>query len=222
MKHLNRDLDALRKSLLDLGGRVEVAIRDATAALTQRDADLARKVIRGEREIDLDEVRLEEECLKILALNQPVAGDLRFVITALKVNNDLERMGDSAESIAARALQLMQLPAVAMPGELAPMVQGARGMTRKALDCLVQGDVPLARQVLDDDAMVDGSQVQIFATLQQRMRQAPQEIEQCVLLLSATRQIERIADLATNIAEDVIFLHDGEIVRHKRSMLRAL
>jgi phosphate transport system protein len=222
MKHLSRDLDQLRKSLLDLGGRVELAFRDATAALVERDAERARKVVRGEREIDLSEVRLEEECLKILALHQPVAGDLRFVITVLKVNNDLERMGDAAESIAARALQLIALAPVTVPPDLMPMIQSARGMTRKALECLVLSDVALAREVLRDDAMVDDSQVRMFTNLQQRMRELPDQIGQCVLLLSATRQIERVADLATNIAEDVIFLHEGEIVRHKRSNLRAV
>jgi phosphate transport system protein len=140
----------------------------------------------------------------------------------MKVNNDLERMGDAAESIAARALQLFALAPASMPSDLLPMIHGARGMTRKALECLVLADVELAREVLRDDALVDDSQVRLFASLQQRMRVEPAQIEQCVLLLSASRQIERVADLATNIAEDVIFLHEGEIVRHKRSNLRAV
>ncbi|MEO6593882.1 MAG: phosphate signaling complex protein PhoU [Planctomycetota bacterium] len=217
MKHLHRDLDILRERLLDLGGRVELAVRDATGALFERDEARARKVVADECDIDLLEVRIEEECLKILALHQPVASDLRFVITALKVDNDLERMGDAAESIAARALQLVVLPAVVIPKQFPPMVLAARGMTRKALDCLVRADVALARQVLEDDDVVDAEHRGIFAVLQEQMRRAPDQIEQCVLLLSVSRQIERIADLATNIAEDVIFLHEGEIVRHKRA-----
>ena len=220
MKHLHRDLDLLQKRLLDLGARVEVAIRDATGALFERDPERARKVVVGERDIDRLEVRLEEECLKILALHQPVAGDLRFVITALKVDSDMERMGDAAESIAARALQLTALPAVAIPVQFPHMVQAAKGMTRKALECLVHADVAQARQVLDDDAIVDAEQRGIFEVLQAQMRAAPDCIEQCVLMLSASRQVERIADLATNIAEGVIFLHEGEIVRHKKSHQR--
>ncbi|HEX5052373.1 MAG TPA: phosphate signaling complex protein PhoU [Planctomycetota bacterium] len=216
MKHLHRDLDLLRKRLLDLGGRVELAVRHATVALFDRDAERARKVLEGEPDIDVLEVRIEEECLKTLALHQPVAGDLRFVITVLKVDNDLERMGDSAESIAARALQLCALPAVDIPAQFPHMVQAARGMTRKALECLVHADVALAQQVLIDDDVVDAAHRGIFEVLQERMRAQPDQIEQCVLLLSVSRQIERIADLATNIAEDVIFLHEGEIVRHKR------
>lgn len=220
MKHLHRDLDLLQQRLLDLGNRVELAVRDATGALFERDAERARKVVAGERDIDRLEVRLEEECLKILALHQPVAGDLRFVITALKVDCDLERMGDAAESIAARALQLCELPPLPIPPQFPQIVQAARGMTRKALECLVHADVALARCVLDDDDIVDAEQRGIFAALQEQMRKTPDFIEQCVLLLSASRQIERIADLATNIAELVIFLHEGEIVRHKRSWRR--
>lgn len=220
MKHLHRDLDQLHKSLLDLGGSVEIAIRDATAALFSRDVELAHKVMEREREIDLAEVQIEEDCLKMLALHQPVATDLRFVIAALKVDNDLERMGDAAESIAARALQLAELPPVEIPEPLFAMVQAAKGMTRKALECLVHADVVLARQILVDDDSVDSAQRSMFDALQERMRQRPEQIEACVLLLSATRQVERVADLATNIAEDVIFLHQGEIVRHKRANLR--
>jgi len=217
MKHLQRDFAMLRRRLLELGSRVERALTDATTALFERDAERARRVMHGERDIDDLEVRLEEECLKILALHQPVAGDLRFVITALKVDNDLERMGDAAESIAERALQIIALPPTDPPPQLAQMVQFSQGMTNKALECLVQEDTVLARQVLADDARVDAAQRSMFEVLQARMRARPDAIEQCVLLLSVTRQVERVADLATNIAEDVLFLHEGEIVRHGRA-----
>ncbi|MGE3174107.1 MAG: phosphate signaling complex protein PhoU [Planctomycetota bacterium] len=221
MKHLHRDLESLQRRLLDLAGRVEVAIRDATLALLRNDTELARSVVAGERAIDLMEVEVEEECLKILALHQPVAGQLRLVITALKVDNDLERMGDAAESIAVRALQLARLGQEPMPDQVAPMVAAAQSMTANAMRCLVEADVALARTVLTQDAEVDELQRTLFDTLQDRMRTAPAQVESSVLLLSATRQVERIADLATNIAEDVIFLHSGDIVRHKRASLRA-
>lgn len=216
--HLLRDLDLLRKRLLDLGTMVEQAIGVATDAFVQRDAERAREVIHRDRDVDRAEVRLEEECLKMLALHQPVAGDLRFVIAALKVNADLERMGDAAESIAARALQIQAEPTFAVPREFHEMVAMARGMTRKALECLVQGDPMLAREVLRDDSSVDAAQRRMFEVLQEAMREDPVQVGAAVLTLSATRQIERIADLATNIAEDVVFMHEGEIIRHKRTL----
>ena len=221
-RHLHRDLDALKKDLLDLGSMVELSIQQATAAFLNRDGEQARRVVEGDREVDRAEVRIEEECLKVLALHQPVAGDLRFVIAALKVDNDLERMGDAAESIAARALQMIELPPFVVPAEFPQMVAMAKGMTRKALECLVREDTVLARQVLDDDLAVDAAQRRMFEVLQARMHGNPAEIDAAVLTLSITRQVERIADLATNIAEDVVFLHEGEIVRHKRAQLRLL
>lgn len=218
--HLYRDLEALRQRLLQLGGLVEISLQQATAAFLQRDAALAQKVVVGDRAVDEAEVRLEEECLKILALHHCVAGDLRFVVAVLKVNNDLERMGDAAESIAARALQLCALPPFPVPPEFPQMVTMAHGMARKALECLARGDARLARQVLEDDLAVDAAQRRMFEVLQERMRKDPGAVEAAVLTLSTSRQVERIADLATNIAEDVVFLHEGEIVRHKRSQLR--
>lgn len=221
-RHLHRDLEELKTKLLELGAMVEQSIQNATTAFLKRDTALARRVIDGDREVDHAEVRIEEECLKILALHQPVAGDLRFVVTALKVDNDLERMGDAAESIAARALQISALPAFAVPEEFPQMVTMAKGMTRKALECLVQEDAQLARQVLEDDLAVDTAQRRMFDLMQERMHKNSAEIDAAVLALSTSRQVERIADLATNIAEDVVFLHEGEIVRHKRSHLRLL
>ena len=220
--HLYRDLEALRQHLLRLGAMVERMIEEATAAFLQRDVDLARRVVSGDREVDQAEVRLEEECLKVLALHQPVAGDLRFVVTVLKVNNDLERMADAATSIAARVLQMCELPPFALPAEFPHMANMARGMTHKALECLTREDAGLARQVLEDDLAVDAAQRRMFEVLQERMRKDPAEVEAAVLTLSTSRQIERIADLSTNIAEDVVFLHEGEIVRHKRSQLRLM
>ncbi len=218
--HLYRDLENLRKRLHGLGDLVEKSIAAATRAFVERDVEAARGVVQGDRDVDTAEVRLEEECLKVLALHQPVAGDLRTVITVLKVNTDLERMGDAAESIAARALQLAEQPRFEVPAEVAQMVAMARGMTRKALDCLVREDPQLAREVLADDLGVDSLQRRLFEILQERMRRHPEQVEAAVLVLSMTRQVERIADLATNIAEDVVFLLEGQIVRHRRSQMR--
>ena len=218
--HLHRDLETLRKRVLQLGGLVERSLQDATAAFLQCNVALAQKVVAGDRAVDEAEVRLEEECLKILALHHCVAGDLRFVVAVLKVNNDLERMGDAAESVAARAVQMSALPPFTLPQELAQMVTMALGMTRKSLECFSNEDARLARQVLEDDLAVDAAQRRMFEVLQDRMRKDPAGVDGAVLTLSMSRQIERVADLATNIAEDVVFLHEGEIVRHKRSQLR--
>lgn len=218
--HLHRDLQSLRKRLHSLGSLVEASIHKATEAFLDRDATNAAQVVQGDQEVDSAEVRLEEECLKVLALHQPVAGDLRFVITVLKVNSDLERMGDAAESVASRAIQLLEQPGFALPDELGQMVTMAKGMTHKALDCLEQEDATLAREVLSDDRGVDSLQRRMFDLLQERMRENSAEVDAAVLVLSMSRQIERIADLATNIAENVIFMLEGEIVRHRRSQLR--
>lgn len=218
--HLYRDLDSLRRHLLQLGNLVEQSLADAATAFLERKPELAKRVVEGDRTVDENEVRLEEECLKVLALHHCVAGDLRFVVAVLKVNNDLERMGDAAESIAARALQICALPPFALPPEFPQMVKMALGMARKALECLAREDSRLARQVLEDDLAVDAAQRRMFEVLQERMRSDPAAVDPAVLTLSTSRQVERVADLATNIAEGVVFLHDGEIVRHKRSQLR--
>lgn len=218
--HLYRDLENLRKRLMSLGALVETSIDKATEAFVDRDAENAHQVVQGDKEVDTAEVRLEEECLKVLALHQPVAADLRFVVAVLKINSDLERMGDAAESVAARALQLQAQPGFPLPEELGQMVAMAKGMTHKALDCFSREDASLAREVLSDDLAVDSLQRRMFELLQQRMKESPDLVEAAVLVLSTSRQIERIADLATNIAEDVIFLLEGEIVRHRRSQLR--
>lgn len=220
--HLHRDIEMLRQRLLRLGERVESSIREATEAFTLRDAERARRVIQGDAPIDAEEVRLEEECLKVLALHHPVAGDLRFVVAALKVNNDLERMGDAAANVGERALKFADHPSHAVPDELHQMVVSARGMTRKALESLLQQDTDLARQVLAEDDAVDVALRRIFDVVIAGMRAEPATIEPNLLVLSAARQLERIADLATNIAEDVIFLEQGEIVRHRLTRLQLL
>ncbi|MFM1872477.1 MAG: hypothetical protein RL398_1899 [Planctomycetota bacterium] len=218
--HLYRDLDGLRKRLVHLGNLVEASIDKAIDAFVARDRAHAEEVVTGDRDVDSAEVLLEEECLKVLALHQPVARDLRFVVTVLKINGDLERMGDAAESVATRALQLQELPQFRLPDELSQMVAMAKGMTRKALECFVREDAQAAREVLVDDRAVDTLQRRMFELLQAEMKQSPDRVDPAVLVLSMSRQVERIADLATNIAENVIFQLEGQIVRHRRSQLR--
>ena len=214
-KHLLRDLDYLKKEILAVGALVEEAIHKATTALIERRPELAAEVVEGDNTIDEREVHVEEECLKALALHQPVATDLRFIITVLKVNNDLERMGDLAANIAARAKALAASDPLPVSAEFGDMVEHVRSMVRQSLDALVNLDVALARAVYVADDVVDKIHRRMFKTVQEQMKTAPDIVERGTHLLSVSRHLERIADLATNIAEDVEFMVEGEIIRHR-------
>lgn len=214
-KHLLRDLENLKKDLLLLGSMVEDATHKAVLSLTDRRADLAREVIAGDDEIDQREVEVDEDALKLLALHQPVAADLRFVVAAMKVNNDLERVGDLAGNLAARAAFLADHEPVTVPPEIETMADAVLDMLRESLSCFVDGDTDLARKVLRDDETVDEQHKRLYALLGDRMRQNPENVELDMQLLSVSRYLERIADLATNIAEDVVFMVDGDVVRHR-------
>jgi phosphate transport system protein len=213
-KHLARDLDNLQHDLLALASSAEEAVHKAIRSLQERDADLARQVIEGDNQIDQEENHVEEECLKILALHQPVAIDLRRIASALKINAELERMADLAEDIAERALQLAQLPYIPIPRKLQRMTDLTTSMVRQSLDAFVNLDPQLARRVCRLDDEVDDCNRQIIEELIQVMRSSPEMVEPGVSLFSATRHLERIADHATNIAEDVVYLVEGEIIRH--------
>jgi phosphate transport system protein len=204
--HLQRDLDALKKEILQLGHLVETAINFALLALVNREAELAQKAMQFEEEINSREVQIEEECLKILALHQPVAVDLRFIVVVLKVNNDLERMGDIARNIAARAAHLAAQPQVPLIEELtSELPDTVRSMVRKSLDALVSLDLELALSVINR---------RMFAEVQRLIEADVRSTDVALNLLSASRYMERIADLSTNIAEDVVFMVDGRVVRH--------
>jgi phosphate transport system protein len=214
-KHLERDLDDLQHDLLAMAAAVEEAIHKAIRALQERDAGLARQVVAGDSEIDQEENHVEEECLKILALHQPVAVDLRRIAAALKINTDLERMADLAEDIAERGLRLTQLPPIAVSEKLQRMTDLTTSMVRESLDAFVNLDTHQARRVCRMDDEVDRYNEAIIAELIRVMQSAPDMVEPGLSLFSATRHLERIADHATNIAEDVVYLAEGEIVRHR-------
>jgi phosphate transport system protein len=214
-KHLERDLDSLQRDLMTLASSVEGAIHKAIKALETRRHDLAQEVIDGDRQIDQEENHIEEECLKMLALHQPVAVDLRRITAALKINSELERMGDLAEDIAERALHLAELKPLAMPIKLLRMTDLTTSMVRQSLDAFVNLDVRLARTVCRLDDEVDRYNTEIIDELIETMRSAPEAVEGGLSLFSATRHLERIADHATNIAEDVVYLAEGEIIRHR-------
>jgi len=213
-KHLERDLDDLQKDLLALAASVEEAIHKAIRALQERDVPLAEEVIDGDNDIDEEENHVEEECLKVLALHQPVAVDLRRVTAVLLINTDLERMADLAEDIAERAVQLARPPYIPVPDKLQRMTDLTTSMVRQSLDAFVNLDARLARLVCRLDDEVDRLNNAIIEELIAIMQKAPEMVEPGLSLFSATRHLERIADHATNIAEDVVYLVEGNIIRH--------
>jgi phosphate transport system protein len=213
-KHLDHDLENLQYDILIMASAVADAINQAIRALQERDVTLARQVIAGDEPIDQQENRVEEECLKMLALHQPVAADLRRITAVLKINTDLERMADLAADIAQRALRLAELPPIPIPDKLQRVTDLTAAMVRQSLECFVHLDHHQARQVCRLDHEVDRCNAAIVQELIQTMRGSAALIEPGLSLFSVTRHLERIADHATNIAEDVIFLVEGEIVRH--------
>jgi phosphate transport system protein len=214
-KHLLRDLTDLQRDLLALAGLVEESIHKAIRALHQRDVAMAQEVISGDPQIDLEENHLNEECLKLLALHQPVAGDLRRITAILMITTDLERMGDLAEEIAERAIALASPPIMPIPNRLQRMTDLTTVMVRHSLDSFVNLDRQQATRVLRMDDDVDRYNEEIIGEIMTAMKSSPVLIEPGLSVFSVTRHLERIADHATNIAEDVIYLIDGEIVRHR-------
>jgi phosphate transport system protein len=214
-KHWERDLVNLERHMLTMAGAVEEAIHLGIRALRERNPALAQRVIDGDAAIDEEENYVEDECLKMLALHQPVATDLRRIVAVLKINTDLERMADLAVNIAERAADLAQRPPVAVPAHVGPMAERATAMVRNGLDAFVNLDARLARRVIRQDDEVDRYNREVIEELMDAMRASPAAIPALLSLFSVARRLERIADHATNIAEDVLYLVDGEIVRHR-------
>ncbi|MCS7306323.1 MAG: phosphate signaling complex protein PhoU [Thermoguttaceae bacterium] len=213
--HLQRELDLLKRRLLNLCGLAEQQVHRAIEALLDRDLVAAQQVEDQDALIDQQEVELEEECLKILALHQPVASDLRFIISALKINNDLERIGDLAVNLAHKARTFAQFPEVENPFDLSRMAQQVQGMLRDSVNAMVRLDPKLAQDVCARDAQINEQKHQIRLLAEQLIQQNPHQIKPILALAAAARNLERIADHATNIAEDVIYLTQGSISRHQ-------
>ncbi|MEA1951892.1 MAG: phosphate signaling complex protein PhoU [Planctomycetota bacterium] len=212
--HFQREIDALKKHLLSLCAVVDQQVHLSVRALIDRDEELASEVRKRDLDIDNREVEIEEECLKILALYQPVAVDLRFIVAVLKINNDLERIGDLAVNIANKARTLAASPPVAIPFDLTGMSEKTQAMLRDSIDALVNLDTKLADEVCGRDDEVDRMKHDIRRQGEEMIAAEPAQTKMLMRLLAASRNLERIADLATNIAEDVIYLVDGKIVRH--------
>jgi phosphate transport system protein len=214
-KHYQKEIDRLKKQVLHLTAVVEERLRAAVTAVTDRDEKLARQVIEGDNDLDMMEVELEEELLKILALHQPVAIDLRFIVAALKINNDLERIGDLAVNIAERAVGLTESRMIPLPLDLNPMLNQVLTMVSKGADSLVNMDVKVAMEVCASDDIVDEMHREVYRAVERQLEQNPKEAGFYLGVVSISRNLERIADHATNIAEDVIYMVEGEIVRHR-------
>lgn len=216
-KHLQREIQNLMRRLIILSSRVEKSIEMAVKSLEKRDEEMAKTVIKMDEETDQTEIDIEEECLKILALYQPVAIDLRYIIAALKINNDLERIGDLAVDIAEYALILIENPRPIKYFNFDFMFENVQNMLQKSLDSLVHLDSDKALEVLKADDKVDEIDKQICKAVLLEIKKDNENAEFLIQNIHISRRLERVADLATNIAEDLIYLTKGEIVRHGRS-----
>ncbi len=218
-KHLERELDHLRGELINQFGVVEQMIQLAVRSLVERRVDLADRVIDSDSGVDATDIRIEEECLKLLALHQPVATDMRWLICVVKVNGELERMADLACNIAERAKALDLFPLFPVPEEMTEMVTATTSMVKISLDAFVERDSKKATEAIRADDLVDAMNRVVIDQLHEMMKADPDQIEPGVHCFSASRHLERIADLAESISEDVIYLVEGEIVRHKHGMI---
>jgi phosphate transport system protein len=215
-RHFERELENLKKKLLSLGAMAEESVRMAMKAMETRDGKLAREVANADQNIDKAEVEIEEECLKILALHQPVAVDLRFISAVIKINNDLERIGDEAVNIAQRGENISRRPPVSVPFDFSEMTSKAEAMLKGSLDSLVRLDADLAYSVLLQDDEVDQLNRDIYDSVKEVIKQKPERVGYLINLLLVARHLERIADHATNIAEEVLYMIEGEIHRHRK------
>jgi phosphate transport system protein len=212
---LQREIDRLKKMISSLGAHVEESVERAVRAVHERDGELAQAVIDSDPEIDLMEVMIEEECLKVLALHQPVAHDLRFIIAVLKVTSDLERIGDLAAGIAKQGRFLADNGPGEVPYDLVGMAVKVRRMLRDSLDALMEKDAAIAHRVCAADDEVDDMDRLMYREVRAAIHETPEKTEGLIRLQRVSQNLERIADHATNIAEDVIYLVEGEIIRHK-------
>lgn len=211
---IQNELERLKKRLLALSAEVEGRVQLAVQALLTADLKLAKQVKSGDSQIDNMEIGLEEECLKALALHQPVANDLRFIVSVLKINNDLERVADFAVNIAERAIDLSGAIRIECPYDVTKMAELVKEMIRVALDSLMKQDAVLARKAITMDDQVDQMHRENFAKVKDAIRENVTIIDGVILYLSISRYLERMGDLATNIAEDVVYQTEGEIIRH--------
>jgi phosphate transport system protein len=214
IRHFQEELETLQAQLLTMGGLAEERVREAVAALTHRDAALIERVLAGDGPINELHIEIDDRCFKLLALHQPMAADLRAIVAAVKVNTDLERVGDLAVNIAEAAKRSLHQPSTGPLAHIPSMSTIAQRMLRDALDAYVRRDIGLAKAVLAEDDSLDAFKTDMSRQLLGCMRANPASIESCLQLILVSRHLERIGDHATNIAEDVIFMVSAQDVRH--------
>jgi phosphate transport system protein len=212
--HFEEEMQALKNRLLNMGALVEERVHDATNALIERRIDTAERIIASDQDVNDLQIEIDERCLRLLALQQPMASDLRLITAAMKINADLERIGDQAVNIAEQAVRILAHPPLKPIIDLPRMAEISERMTRESLDAFVRKDAKLARAILARDDEVDQLKDQVFRVLLTYMMADPGTIERALGLILISRHLERIADHATNIAEDVIFVVEAKDVRH--------
>jgi len=213
-RHFHDELSHIKEKTLKLGSLVETMVEHAVASLVDRDSRLAEETIASDAKVDTLELEIDEGCIRLLALYQPAASDLRFITTAMKISTDLERMADQAVNICQRAVDLNEEPQLKPYIDIPLMSQLSQKMLRDSLDAFVQRDVTLAREVIQADNKVDALKNQVFRELLTFMMEDPRTIPRAIRLILVSRHLERIADHATNIAEMVVFLVEGKDIRH--------
>jgi phosphate transport system protein len=214
VRHFQEELEGLQARLLEMGGLAEERVRAAVSGLVARDTTLIDKVMRGDEPVNELHIEIDNRCFTLLALYQPMASDLRSIVAAVKINTDLERVGDLAVNIAEAARRYTNHPAVKKLVDIPQMGDIAQAMLRDALDSFVRRDTRLAHQVLNEDDRLDGLKTQVFRELLTYMLDDPATVEPALDLILVSRHLERIGDHATNIAEDVIFMVSARDVRH--------
>ncbi|MBU0651896.1 MAG: phosphate signaling complex protein PhoU [Proteobacteria bacterium] len=214
-REYERELQEIRDGLLYLGALTERALERGAQALLERNSVLAREIVREDEQIDRLDVDLEEKCIRLLALRQPAARDLRFITTAIKITGHLERIGDMAANIAEKVLILNDLPQIKPYIDLPRMVEISRGMIRKSLDAMVREDIELAKKVREEEAVIDQLNDQVFRELLTFMMEDPRKIQVCLYIMQISKSLERIADHAEGVADMVIYMVTGTSVRHK-------
>jgi len=213
-RHFHEELSQLKQRLLAVSSEAEDAVAHAVEALLARDRDKALAVIRGDRAIDALESSIEEQGFQLIALHQPMAKDLRLIFSAIRIVNDLERVGDHAVNIAQSAIELIDYPHIVPEPEMVEMARLARQMLADSLSAFVRGDSPLAREVCRRDDEVDALNDSVYRILLTHMMEDHRNIGAGMELLLVSRNLERVADLATNVAEDVVFLVEGKTIKH--------
>ena len=210
-----RELQEIKDGLLYMGALTEKALEEGSVALLERNSDVARKIVCQDDQIDRLDVELEEKCIRLLALRQPAARDLRFITTAIKITGHLERIGDMAANIAEKVIILNDLPQIKPYIDLPRMVEIGRGMIRKSLDAMVREDIGLAKKVREEDTVIDQLNDQVFRELLTFMMEDPRKIQVCLYIMQISKSLERIADHAEGIADMVIYMVTGKSVRHQ-------